>query len=134
MFDFKDEKRNMFKFEYKKIESLNNFYDSLKGNSCTAVAENLSNYLFFSLPEEDMKPHFINPNGGKSLFLLLSLCGRYNFMTKMAICLSKSEKIILKNNLEMFLEKPKWQTSNENYSDFMNSWTYILFIKRELEK
>ena len=41
MFEFEE------KFEGKKVESLNNFYESLKETSCTVVAENLSNYLFF---------------------------------------------------------------------------------------
>ena len=128
MFQFEEE------FEGKKVESLNNFYDSLKETSCTAVAENLSDYLFYSVPLEDIKSHFVNSGGGKSLSLLLSLCGNYNFMSQTGICLSNDEKKTLKNNIDMFLQKPKWKTNDESQTDYFNNWMYIILVQKYLNK
>ena len=126
MFEFEE------KFEGKKVESLNNFYESLKETSCTAVAENLSNYLFFSIPEEDIKPHFVDSGGGKSLSSLGG--GYYNVFSKTSICLSYDEKKTLKNIIDMFLDKPKWQTKNESQPDYFNSWMYIMLVQQQLSK
>lgn len=121
-------------FEGKKIESLNNFYDSLNETSCTAVAENLSNYLFYSVPLEVIKTYFIDSGGGRFLSSLISLDGHYNFMSSEGICLSDHEKEILKNEIELFLNKPKWQTMNESMTDYFNSWKYILLVQQQLNK
>ena len=128
MFQFEKE------FKGKKVESLNNFYNSLEETSCTAVAQNLSNYLFYSVPLEDIKSHFVNFDGGKSLSLLLSLCGNYNFMSQKGICLSNDEKKILKNNIDKFLEKPKWKTNDESETDYFNNWMYIILVQKYLNK
>ncbi len=130
MFQFEEE------FEGKKVESLNNFYATLKKkeSSCTAVAENLSDYLFYSVPLEDIKSHFVNSGGGKSLSLLLSLCGNYNFMSQTGICLSNDEKKTLKNNIDIFLEKPKWKTNDESQTDYFNNWMYIILVQKYLNK
>ena len=128
MFQFEEE------FEGKKVESLNNFYDSLKETSCTAVAKNLSDYLFYSIPLEDIKSHFVNSGGGKSLSSLLSLCGNFNFMSQTGICLSNDEKKTLKNNIDTFLEKPKWKTNDESQTDYFNNWMYIILVQKYLNK
>lgn len=128
MFQFEEE------FEGKKVESLNNFYDSLRETSCTAVAENLSDYLFYSIPLEVIKTYFIDSGRGKFLSLLLSLDGHYNFMSSEGICLSNDEKRTLKNNIDMFLEKPKWKTNDESQTDYFNNWMYIILVQKYLNK
>ena len=124
----------MCDFEIKRAESLNNLYDSLEGTSCTSVAGNLSSYLFFSLQETEIYPYFTEPGGGKALssLLLPKLDGYYDVFSKTGICLSKYDKITLRNDIDTFLKKNKMRSQNESDVEFINALIYILLVQKQL--